>query len=75
MVNRISIGASACLLGEKVRYDGGDKQDHFLTGTLGTFFTFVPVCPETGCGLLSRGRRCALKESPRARASSPSGAG
>jgi len=51
MVNRISIGASACLLGEKVRYDGGDKQDHFLTGTLGSFFTFVPVCPETGCGL------------------------
>ena len=51
MENRIRIGASACLLGEKVRYEGGDKQDHYLTGTLGSFFTFVPVCPETGCGL------------------------
>lgn len=51
MENRIRIGASACLLGEKVRYDGGDRQDHYLTDTLGSFFTFIPVCPETGCGL------------------------
>jgi uncharacterized protein YbgA (DUF1722 family)/uncharacterized protein YbbK (DUF523 family) len=64
MVNRISIGASACLLGEKVRYDGGDKLDHFLTGTLGTFFTFVPVCPETGCGLPVPREVMRLEEEP-----------
>src|SRR5512137_2089019 len=51
MENRIRIGVSACLLGEKVRYDGAEKQDHYITHTLGSFFTFVPLCPETGCGL------------------------
>lgn len=45
------IGVSACLLGERVRYDGGHKLDRSLTDTIGTCFTFVPVCPETGCGL------------------------
>jgi uncharacterized protein YbgA (DUF1722 family)/uncharacterized protein YbbK (DUF523 family) len=48
---RISIGISSCLLGEKVRYDGGHKQDRYITGTLGRFFRFVPVCPEVGSGL------------------------
>ena len=47
----IKIGVSSCLLGEKVRYDGGHKHDHYLTDTLGRFFEFVPVCPEVGCGL------------------------
>ncbi len=42
---------SACLLGEKVRYDGGDKRDAFLSGALGRFVEYVPVCPEVGCGL------------------------
>lgn len=47
----ITIGVSACLLGEHVRYDGGHKRDRYITDTLGTYFTFVPVCPEAGCGL------------------------
>ncbi len=47
----IKVGVSSCLLGEKVRYDGGHKHDHYITDTLGRFFTFVPVCPEVGCGL------------------------
>ncbi len=47
----IKIGVSACLLGERVRYDGGHTQDRYITDTLGTYFTFVPVCPEAGCGL------------------------
>jgi uncharacterized protein YbgA (DUF1722 family)/uncharacterized protein YbbK (DUF523 family) len=47
----IKVGVSSCLLGEKVRYDGGHKQDHYITDTLGRFFKFVPVCPEVGCGL------------------------
>ena len=49
--NVIKVGVSSCLLGEKVRYDGGHKQDHYITDTLGRFFNFVPVCPEVGCGL------------------------
>ncbi|CAG0973028.1 hypothetical protein GEOBC_01383 [Geobacteraceae bacterium] len=47
----IKIGVSSCLLGEKVRYDGGHKHDRYITDTLGRFFRFVPVCPEVGCGL------------------------
>ncbi len=51
MSSAIRIGASACLLGEHVRYDGGHKHDRYITDTLGAYFTFVPVCPEVGCGL------------------------
>jgi len=40
-----------CLLGEKVRYDGGHKRDRFLTDTLGEFFEWVPVCPEVEIGM------------------------
>lgn len=47
----LKIGISACLLGEPVRYDGGHKLDHFLVETLGRFVSFVPVCPESECGL------------------------
>lgn len=51
MTELIKIGASACLLGQHVRYDGGHKHDRYITDTLGAYFTFVPVCPEVGCGL------------------------
>ena len=51
MTSAIKIGVSTCLLGEKVRYDGGHKHSRYITQTLGLFFEFVPVCPETECGL------------------------
>jgi len=51
METTLKIGISACLLGEPVRYDGGHKLDQFLVETLGRFVSFVPVCPETECGL------------------------
>jgi len=51
MSDKIRIGISSCLLGEKVRYDGGHKLDHFLRDTLGQFVEYVPVCPEVECGL------------------------
>jgi uncharacterized protein YbgA (DUF1722 family)/uncharacterized protein YbbK (DUF523 family) len=47
----IRIGISACLLGQSVRFDGGHKKDPFLTGLLGRFVEWVPVCPEVECGL------------------------
>jgi uncharacterized protein YbgA (DUF1722 family)/uncharacterized protein YbbK (DUF523 family) len=47
----VRIGISACLLGKKVRYDGGHKHDRYLTGTLGQYFEWVPVCPEVEFGL------------------------
>jgi len=51
MAERIRILVSACLLGERVRYDGGHKRDLFLIETLGPFVEWVRVCPEVDCGL------------------------
>ncbi|PKN51272.1 MAG: DUF1722 domain-containing protein [Deltaproteobacteria bacterium HGW-Deltaproteobacteria-13] len=50
-MEKIKLGISSCLLGEKVRYDGGHKLDRFLTDTLGKYVEYVPVCPEVECGL------------------------
>ncbi|MBF8259864.1 MAG: protein of unknown function DUF523 [Actinobacteria bacterium] len=47
----IRILVSSCLLGEKVRYDGGHKREPFLVETLGRFVKYVPICPEVECGL------------------------
>jgi uncharacterized protein YbbK (DUF523 family)/uncharacterized protein YbgA (DUF1722 family) len=47
----IRILISSCLLGEKVRYDGGHKREGYLVGTLGRFVEWIPVCPEVDCGL------------------------
>jgi len=51
MNETIKIGISSCLLGNRVRYDGGHQHDRFITDTLGKYFEFVPVCPEEECGL------------------------
>jgi len=48
---RVRIGVSACLLGQKVRYDGQHKRDVFLTEILEPFVEWVPVCPELELGL------------------------
>lgn len=45
------VGISACLLGEAVRYDGGNKLDAYLRDTLGEHVQFVPVCPEAESGM------------------------
>jgi uncharacterized protein YbgA (DUF1722 family)/uncharacterized protein YbbK (DUF523 family) len=50
-MEKVKIGISACLLGNKVRYDGLHKQDHYITDTLGQYFDFTPVCPEVEYGL------------------------
>ena len=42
----MNIAVSACLLGEKVRFDGGHKHDRFVTDELGRYASFVPFCPE-----------------------------
>jgi uncharacterized protein YbbK (DUF523 family) len=49
-LDKIRVGISTCLLGEKVRYDGGHKLDRYIVNTLGRFFQFVPVCPEHEAG-------------------------
>ena len=47
----LRLGVSSCLLGSKVRFDGGHKHDHFLTDTLGDYVEWVPVCPEVEAGM------------------------
>jgi uncharacterized protein YbgA (DUF1722 family)/uncharacterized protein YbbK (DUF523 family) len=62
----IKIGVSACLLGEKVRYDGGHQHDRYITDTLGRFFTFVPVCPEVESGMSTPREAMRLEGDPSA---------
>jgi uncharacterized protein YbgA (DUF1722 family)/uncharacterized protein YbbK (DUF523 family) len=45
------LGISACLLGQKVRYDGGDKRDRFMVETFGLHVDWIPVCPEAEVGM------------------------
>jgi uncharacterized protein YbgA (DUF1722 family)/uncharacterized protein YbbK (DUF523 family) len=47
----LRVGVSSCLLGERVRWDGGHKKDAFLLGLLGRYVEWVPVCPEVEVGL------------------------
>jgi uncharacterized protein YbgA (DUF1722 family)/uncharacterized protein YbbK (DUF523 family) len=60
----IKIGISSCLLGQKVRYDGGHKEDGFITHTLAGFFDFVAVCPEVEIGLGTPRETIRLEGSP-----------
>ncbi len=48
---QIRVGVSTCLLGEPVRYDRGHKLDRYVANTLGSYFEWVPVCPEVEMGL------------------------
>jgi uncharacterized protein YbgA (DUF1722 family)/uncharacterized protein YbbK (DUF523 family) len=48
---RLRLGVSACLLGQRVRYDGGHKRDDFVADVLGAQFDLVPTCPEVAIGL------------------------
>ena len=50
-LERPRIGISSCLLGQRVRYDGGHKKDKFLTQTFGRFVEWVAVCPEVEVGM------------------------
>ncbi|WP_252178721.1 DUF523 and DUF1722 domain-containing protein [Endozoicomonas sp. 4G] len=47
----IKLGISACLMGQKVRYDGGHKRSSFCMNTLSQYFHFESVCPEVAIGL------------------------
>jgi len=46
-----NLGISSCLLGEKVRYDGRQLHNRYITDSLEEYFTWIPVCPEVEYGL------------------------
>jgi uncharacterized protein YbbK (DUF523 family) len=47
----IKLGISSCLLGNNVRYDGGNKFEQYLSDAFGPFVEWTPVCPEVEAGL------------------------
>ncbi|MFT6140587.1 MAG: hypothetical protein ACJAXN_001802 [Psychromonas sp.] len=48
---KIQVGISSCLIGNKVRFDGGHKQSSYCTKVLSDYFDFQPICPEMAIGL------------------------
>jgi uncharacterized protein YbgA (DUF1722 family)/uncharacterized protein YbbK (DUF523 family) len=48
---KLLIGISSCLLGERVRFDSGHKNNSYITKTLTDYFEFRPFCPEVAIGL------------------------
>ncbi len=48
---KIPVGVSSCLLGQKVRFDGGHKNNGYICKTLGQYFELLPFCPEVGSGM------------------------
>ncbi len=51
MSETVKLCISSCLLGNNVRYDGGNKLDQYLMDALGPVVEWVPVCPEVEAGL------------------------
>ena len=51
MEDKIKLGISSCLLGNKVRYDGQHSYNQWLVERLGNYVEYTPVCPEVECGL------------------------
>lgn len=48
---RPRLGISRCLLGHKVRFDGGHKRDPWIMAELANYVDFLPLCPEVECGM------------------------
>lgn len=47
----IKIGTSACVVGDKVRFDGGHKRSAFVASHIVTHYELVKFCPEVGIGM------------------------
>ncbi len=51
MTKPITIGISACLVGQNVRYDSSAKTSHFCVEELGNHVQYRAFCPEVAIGL------------------------
>lgn len=51
MKRKIPVGISACLTGQKVRYNGGHKQSRYCLTVLDDCFEYETFCPEVAIGL------------------------
>jgi uncharacterized protein YbgA (DUF1722 family)/uncharacterized protein YbbK (DUF523 family) len=50
-IKMIKVGISQCLMGAKVRFDGGHRANKFCNNELSKIFEFESFCPEIGIGL------------------------
>ncbi|NMP31590.1 DUF1722 domain-containing protein [Thalassotalea sp. M1531] len=50
-IGTITIGISACVHGENVRFDASAKPSHFCLKELGQYVNYKPICPEVAIGL------------------------
>jgi uncharacterized protein YbbK (DUF523 family) len=48
---RIKIGVSSCLLGKRVRHDGGHKRHDYVVSRLSQEFELIALCPEVERGM------------------------
>jgi uncharacterized protein YbgA (DUF1722 family)/uncharacterized protein YbbK (DUF523 family) len=48
---KIQVGISSCLIGNKVRFDGGHKRSVYCANILSNYFDFQPICPEMAIGM------------------------
>jgi len=48
---KINIGISACLVGQKVRYNGDGLRPHLINDLFAGYFNYIPFCPEVGIGM------------------------
>ena len=50
-LNKIRIGISSCLIGERVRFDSAHKRNAYINSVLAHYFEFTTFCPEVEIGL------------------------
>lgn len=50
-MNKIPMGVSSCLIGNNVRYNGGNCHKSYITGVYANYFDYKVVCPEVAAGL------------------------
>lgn len=50
-MNKPRVAVSACLLGHRLRYDGGSRPHTWIRDILPRYVQVLPFCPETGAGL------------------------
>lgn len=72
----LNIGISACLIGEKVRFDASNKPSTFCIKEFGQYVTYKSFCPEVAIGLpIPRATIRQIKEGDIIKVSRPDGSG
>lgn len=72
----VIVGISACLIGEKVRFDASNKPSNFCNKELGQHVTYKAYCPEVAVGMpIPRPTIRLIKDEQMIKVSRPDGSG